>query len=211
MTSNLWDSNDLQEWKSMAEKVQPCLQLKANSGKRTSNLPTLDSETQEIKEKLKTESFLTTEELAKIMEWKMARNKFRPGLIAKARRNSDKITKNVSTVAFDMIGGEEKPDLDTVKQSIKKMSELFGIGPATSSLILSLKSKWLPFGADEALNATGVKKPKYNLKEYLIFMEDIWEKHENLGSPQDFGPALMSDCLWAERIWMKYGDDEGEN
>lgn len=209
---DLWHSNDLDQWKAHATKIQKCLELKTGLKKKKNkrDLISLDNELKEIKKKLKTEPFLTTEELAKCVEWKMTRNVFRPTAVAMARRNDTTLTEKISKEAFEMIpNNEEKPDLEIVKKCVKKMSELRGIGPATSSLLLSLKSEWFPFGADEALNATGVVKPKYSLKEYLNFVEAVWDKYEDLGSPTpDITPAVMSDCLWVQKIWRKHGDSE---
>lgn len=66
--------------------------------------------------------------------------------------------------------------MDSAKGSLLKLNTLKGIGPATSSAILSLFSPdSLPFMSDEALKfAAGLKdKPKYTVKEWEWFVVEM--------------------------------------
>lgn len=71
--------------------------------------------------------------------------------------------------------------IDSAKQSLLKLNSLKGIGPATSSAILSLFSPdALPFMSDEALKfAAGLKeKPKYSVKEWEWFVAEMRQRME---------------------------------
>lgn len=71
--------------------------------------------------------------------------------------------------------------MDSAKACLLKLNTLKGIGPATSSAILSLFSPdSLPFMSDEALKfAAGLKdKPKYTVKKWEWFVVEMRNRME---------------------------------
>jgi hypothetical protein len=119
-------------------------------------------------------SYLTKAELTTLMDWKLTHGTFRPTLKGLIAQNDDR---TVETVTRD--GLALWPD---VKESIKKLSELRGVGPATASLILSVAfPEDAPFFSDELFcwatadpekgEPDWKKKIKYSVAEYLEIVE----------------------------------------
>lgn len=132
---------------------------------------------------------LTKEELVLLMDWKLAKGKFRPTLPKLIKSNEPQdvvsITKAGLTNFMDYVAlaGTEWANVSLqsyqaiVKDSLKVVCQLKGVGPATGSLILSLLSASTPlappFFSDEAFMYF-IQEPlrpgspiKYNVKEYV--------------------------------------------
>ncbi|KAJ6649711.1 hypothetical protein Bhyg_04950 [Pseudolycoriella hygida] len=127
-------------------------------------------------------AYLTTAELEKLVKWKLTRGKFRPRLEKLAGSNPDEIVKNTTKEAFSLL--IESTSLAKVKESLLKLNTLKGIGPATSSAILSLFSPdSLPFMSDEALKfGAGLnEKPKYTVSEWEWFIGKMRNRVEKEG------------------------------
>jgi 3-methyladenine DNA glycosylase/8-oxoguanine DNA glycosylase len=76
--------------------------------------------------------------------------------------------------------------------SIKTLSELKGVGPATATMVLQAKSDVVPFMSDEAMLQVfnGDKtKLKYDLKTCTTFIEKIYNIAESLGHGKDFSES----------------------
>lgn len=125
-------------------------------------------------------TWITRDELILLMDWKLARGKFRPTLPKLVRQNNaadvEAVTKRAFAMLLKDIDAPRPQYLAGVKAATKQASELRGIGPATASLILSLAANILPrappFFSDEAFLYFVVEptRPgsaiKYSLKEY---------------------------------------------
>lgn len=87
--------------------------------------------------------------------------------------------------------------MKSAKESLLKLNTLKGIGPATSSAILSLFSPHsLPFMSDEALKfAAGLTdKPKYTVKEWEWFVVEMRKRMEK----EDWsGTDEMEKAAWS--------------
>lgn len=182
----MWNA-PVQEWREWKRKYSELLPTRAEE------LPGLQTELDSIKKSIKKNGFITTKDLSNIMKFKLQRGKNRPGLQKRADSNNTSLTEKCTREAFELVG-IKRPDPDTLKEAIKLVSNLNGVGPATSSLILCLKNPWVPFMADEAFKGAGFPKPNYTMKEYLKFAELMCDRGEKLG----LEPATMVDCLWAE-------------
>lgn len=154
------------------------------------------------------ETWITKDELVLLMDWKLAKGKFRPTLPKLIRQNEAEVVEQVTKSAFNTIlqfvkgkahltKGDDLKYISTVKEATKKVSELRGVGPATGSLILSLLVGILklapPFLSDESFIYFVVEpsrsgtKIKYNLKEYTdeflpVFLELVAENDESFVS-----------------------------
>jgi len=190
--SSLWNA-PVEDWLEWEDKYLDALKA------RSDDLPSFNKKLQKVKVHLtdKKKCYITTAQLKTIMKFKLRRGKFRPGLQAMIETNPNNTTKRATREAFEHLG-YERPNLETVKQTIHLTTkDLKGVGPATASLILSCRNQWIPFMADEAYYAAGLGKPNYTLKEYLKFVEKMWEKSDQL-SHERLVPNRMVDLLWAE-------------
>lgn len=125
-------------------------------------------------------TWITRDELILLMDWKLARGKFRPTLPKLVRQNGaadvESVTKRAFATLLKDVDAPRPRYLAAVKAATKQASELRGIGPATASLVLSLAADILPrappFFSDEAFLYFVVEptRPgsaiKYSLKEY---------------------------------------------
>lgn len=134
------------------------------------------------------ELHITKDELVLIMDWKLAKGKFRPTLpkLIKSNQKDDVILVTSAGLKIFMEFAELNTKWENVtlqeyqavvKTSLKKLCELKGVGPATASLLLSLLNACTihapPFFSDEAF-IYFIQEPlrpgtpiKYNVKEYV--------------------------------------------
>jgi len=109
--------------------------------------------------KQRTPPHITLEELIKVVEYKLKRGKFRPGLLQHVAKNSPDTVISVTTRAFQQ----------DIKEGIKILTELYYVGPATASYILAAFNKNAPLMSDEALDKYAHRK--YTLKEYYTLVD----------------------------------------
>lgn len=114
--------------------------------------------------------YLTVDELARLVEWKIAHGSFFPALPKLARGNGDEVVRRVTGEAFALLllgtspsssspppspsadtKGEREPSAQTVMAALTTLTRLKGVGPATASLLLSVAEggATVPFFADE--------------------------------------------------------------
>lgn len=131
-------------------------------------------------------TWITKSELVLLMDWKLAKGKFRPTLPKLIQSNESEIVERVSKSAYEILteyfnktskaNFSNKGYVEVVAKSLKIICELRGVGPATGSLILSLLHKLNdlapPFFSDESFlffvvdSTRPDTKIKYNAKEY---------------------------------------------
>lgn len=170
---------------------------------------------------LKKDLHVKKEELVLLMDWKLAKGKFRPTLPKLIKSNQDDdvvaITKaglgifmefaHSNGATWDDVTLQEY--LSVAKDSLKKLCELKGVGPATGSLLLSLLSATSalapPFFSDEAF-IYYIQEPirpgtpiKYNVKEYI---DEYLSTLFNIASQ---GPSITMNDLekggWALKMY----------
>jgi hypothetical protein len=103
--------------------------------------------------------------------------------VRRIEKNSDQDVADATLKAFLLVeklealphdGGEGnlESQLDLVNSALKEVSALFGIGPATASAVLSLRSSRFFFMSDEVLEfllySKAGQKCKYNVVEYKL-------------------------------------------
>lgn len=113
---------------------------------------------------------LMKDELVILMDWKLSHGKFRPSLKKLINENDAEQVLNITTLAFDMY--DQEPN--DIKKIIAQLCKLRGVGPATASLIMSVKDEDnIPFFSDELFrwafwNKSGWEQSlKYTAREYL--------------------------------------------
>ncbi|EGV66508.1 hypothetical protein PSN45_002897 [Yamadazyma tenuis] len=127
--------------------------------------------------------YLTVPELKLLMDWKLAKGKFRPMLPKLISANLADDVERVTRTAmmmfvdgvceFESLAGESREKYtQLVKKAMVELCRLKGVGPATASLVLSLlwsvSALSPPFFSDESFlyYVRPATKIKYNLKEY---------------------------------------------
>ncbi|THV52856.1 hypothetical protein BGAL_0066g00160 [Botrytis galanthina] len=109
------------------------------------------------------------EDITKLVDWKLRHGAYRPGFLKKVGKNSDEIVEAATKDAFDYYK-TNPTDIGVVINKLK--DPLMGIGPATASLILSVRyPDHVTFFSDECfkwLVNDGEHKPtpKYNVAEF---------------------------------------------
>lgn len=102
----------------------------------------------------------------------------------------------------------DSTSIEVAKESLLKLNTLKGIGPATSSAILSLFSPGsLPFMSDEALKfAAGLnEKPKYNIKEWEWFVSEMRKRTKKEGWS---GTDQLEKAAWAFAVLKTNQDNK---
>lgn len=86
--------------------------------------------------------YITTAELSTLMEWKLARGKWRPRLLSFVSSLDDAVVRDASRKAFAAL-----PD---VSKAVSELTVLKGVGPATASAVLAAYAPDVaPFMSDE--------------------------------------------------------------
>lgn len=129
-------------------------------------------------------SYLTKEEVIRLVEWKLSHGTFRPSLKKLVESNSENDIRTASVNAFSRNVNSK----ENVKTAMEDLTKLKGIGPATASLLLSVcHPEEVPFFSDELYRwvfwETGKGKGwdrsiKYTPKEYLEMFERIKAKYQ---------------------------------
>ncbi|KAK0284156.1 hypothetical protein LTR35_005870 [Friedmanniomyces endolithicus] len=129
---------------------------------------------------------LTKEELALLMDWKLAHGKFRPQLKKLIQQNEGVTVKSTTIEAFRM---PLETDAD-VGKAISTLSTLRGVGPATASLLLSVKDEVrVPFFSDELyrwalwsheIGGGWKREIKYSEKSYMDLYPRVQRLRERL-------------------------------
>ena len=88
-------------------------------------------------------------------------------------------------------------DLDKLRQSVERISELKGVGPATASALLSrYNPRLFPFMSDEVLVVAGSRERKHTLKRYLELAEEVAAKARETGMAAD----EVERAIWASTV-----------
>ncbi|KAK1366950.1 putative DNA-binding protein-like [Heracleum sosnowskyi] len=143
-------------------------------------------------------SYITTSELSKLMQWKLTRGKWRPRLLDFVSSLDEELVKSTSQKAFQAL-----PD---ISKAISELSKLKGVGPATASAVLAAYAPDVaPFMSDEAMEAALGNSKDYTLKQYLVFVEKLQEKSKELSAEGElFTPSDVERAIWSSSIGAKY-------
>ena len=140
------------------------------------------------------ESFLTRDELVRVVEWKMARGVWRARNLHLVRSNSPEEVRSASRAAFAANPDERAP--------IKLPGDLKGVGPATASAVLAAyRPERYPFFDDlVATQIPGLSGIEFTVKDYLAYAAALRERAASLTAACPAGgwtAQKVGLALWA--------------
>eukprot|EP01128_Nolandella_sp_AFSM9_P012857 TRINITY_DN9697_c0_g1_i1.p1 TRINITY_DN9697_c0_g1~~TRINITY_DN9697_c0_g1_i1.p1 ORF type:complete len:310 (+),score=63.72 TRINITY_DN9697_c0_g1_i1:50-979(+) len=139
-------------------------------GSAKESLPRLDRWYRtELPRLVRSQKYLTLEQIAELTEWKMTRGLWRPRNLSLVKGNGDEKVVRLTGEATALCEGGD------IEGALKKLMELEGVGPATSSAILACYSpSQVPFMSDEGLRAASVPLT-YNVKSFRMYLSKMTE------------------------------------
>lgn len=196
--SQLLKSVNVSEWQSMLLSYDDAVSRVARAKKRPeledldkwmwNDFPRLVNE--------RTPPSCNKEELTRIMQWKLLRGKNRPALLNLIKQNSASSVDDTSAEAFHLLFSSNGASW---KQSLSKLAELRGVGPATASAVLAPLFSSIPFMADEPLEAVTHSKRDYTLGAYDSMHHAMHALCETtLGSK--LSPEQAGKALWVAAV-----------
>ncbi|XP_065898344.1 uncharacterized protein [Dysidea avara] len=163
---NLFMISDESQWVKWLDNYDKAISTVQKS-KKKKDLKQLDNWFQnELPKTLKEHKYLKHEELVKLMTWKLSRGKFRPRLMELVSNNKPELVESVTRKGLETLPNLEK--------SIKILTQLQGVGPATASAIVTAASPDIAsFMADESYLAVSPGKIAYTLPSYLDYNKQL--------------------------------------
>ncbi len=167
-------------------------------------------------------SGISCEELFQIMKWKFSKGKSRP-LWKYLNSNSEESVQKHSKASFliasqpvDCVNNSSNKNNDndncsgssgTISEAIKEMCKLSGVGPASSSAILSLfRPDLFVFMDDEVIECLHSGKREYSLKVYLEVNQKCQTIASQLGEGWDV--RRVGRALWTAATIKAYSEEE---
>ncbi|KAK7501284.1 hypothetical protein BaRGS_00007409 [Batillaria attramentaria] len=143
------------------------------------------------------EKYITHEELAKVMKWKLSRGKFRPTLQKMVESNSPEAVLSASKKAFKALPKQQS--------AVEPLLVLRGVGPATASAVLAAGAPdHVPFMADESMIALpGLQPLQYTLSAFRTYADQVQELTKDLQKQDgEFGwtPHRVELTLWTLQV-----------
>jgi hypothetical protein len=155
----------------------------------------------ELPKELAQANSLTHEQLVKLVEWKLARGKWRPRLLDFAKAADGGAVADASLRALAQLRKLKgaRCSAAVLKEAMAPLIELRGVGPATASAVLSAVDPSVPFMSDEAL-AAALGTKQYTVAAAGMLMEALQAKAAALTaaggrvfSARDVESALFSE------------------
>lgn len=146
---------------------------------------------------------ITKDELSKIMKWKLIRGKFRPlqKLVDSNDENTVKLCTKEALEILHNLNDKHNVSSLTWKDSLKKLTELKGIGVATASIVLAIFVPDLcPFMSDEVIEST-CNTIDYTLNEYVSLQQQMMNKVRELNEENIVDTIWNTETL-GKAIWV---------
>lgn len=123
---------------------------------------------------------LTKDDLIKLAEWKVTKEKNRPGFVSRIQTGNSEAAVKAATEK-----GSAKLKVGLLKEAYQEICELHGVGPATASAILAAAAPdKAAFMSDEALEDV-VGSRKYVLNEGLELSQKLMKRAAELRKEEE--------------------------
>ena len=230
----LWKRRELAPWAAALEAA-PARAARPSAGPRLSSKPELDTFFfEELPRQLKALrasssspslasssplAALTAEQLAGVVEWKLARGTWRPRLLdfSRAAKQADVAAAAAAAAEALEKGGAEEEEGGGVGAAIDALCALKGVGPATATALVSAADPSVPFLSDEAeYSRPAALRVTAALRQRAEELNGVQQQQEGKGK-EEKGKSCSSSSSWTaskvERaLWSasRAEDDEGE-
>jgi hypothetical protein len=146
---------------------------------------------------------LTAPELVRVVEWKLARGKFRPNLVKFARAHTEATAGEATGEALKRFGSSSTVMIGTKDKNwlaacLAPLVDLKGIGPATASAVLAAATPFIPMMSDELIavalpNATSSQM--YSMQRLQALVEATRFKAKRVGmTPREVERAIFAEA-----------------
>ena len=146
---------------------------------------------------------LTAPELVRVVEWKLARGKFRPNLVKFARAHTEATAGKATSEALKRFGSSSNGDdrnenKNWLAPCLEPLCALKGIGPATASAVLAAATPFIPMMSDELIavalpNATSSQM--YSMPRLQALVEATRLKAKRVGmTPREVERAIFAEA-----------------
>jgi len=209
-------SDDHMHWSAVLNCYKEALQVVADAKKDPSKLLSLDrwylDGQVQVPGRKAMPCPMAKETLCNIVQWKLTRGTFRPGLLQKAESNSARAVEDACKGAEAHLQAVEDGTLEDVhgaaSQAVKLLQKsLDGVGPATATAILARQFPWaVAFMSDEAMLASGLFDRagdiKYDIKTFGNFNRLVQGKAEVLNNK--LGKRAWTGDAVARALWTQH-------
>lgn len=211
----LWKRRELAPWAAALEAA-PARAARPSAVPRLAANPELDRFFyEELPKQLTSLSALTAEQLARVVEWKLARGTWRPRLLdfAKAAKQAD-VAAAAGAAAKALAGSRGKGGESDLGAAVDALSQLRGVGPATATALLSAADASIPFLSDEAgiavLGAREYSKPAaLRVTRALRERAEELNEQERGGEGQQWTASKVERALWSASRAEEEEDKKG--
>lgn len=192
----LWESGSRDEWRAALVTETKAAAHLAKNVKAKQKLPSRNARFYSWTPKAG--DGVTRADLVKLMEWKLTRGKMRPLMRFIVALDEQEVVESTKEgLAMVPADDEAGLDLEKLRQSVERISELKGVGPATASALLSrYNPRLFPFMSDEVLVVAGSRERKHTLKRYLELAEEVAAKARETGMAAD----EVERAIWASTV-----------
>lgn len=146
---------------------------------------------------------LTAPELVRVVEWKLARGKFRPNLVKFARAHTEATAGKATSEALKRFGSSSNGDdrnenKNGLAACLAPLCALKGIGPATASAVLAAATPLIPMMSDELIavalpNATSSQM--YSMQRLQALVDKTRAKAKRVGmTPREVERAIFAEA-----------------
>ncbi|KAL5249746.1 hypothetical protein ACHWQZ_G018541 [Mnemiopsis leidyi] len=181
----LWKSSDTAKWEelycSYEDSREITQRLLKNSQVKLSKHSFIEDDKwkeENLPKHISSKKSITLSQLERLMVWKMRRGQFRPTLMGLIRRNNPSCVEKTTCQAIALV----EKSVENIPEAFKVIEGLYGVGPATASLILSVVlPDHVPFMSDEAMDASIGLPRSYTSSRYAQYQKALSAKAEELG------------------------------